>query len=117
MSNILRKELYIVFDFKTPNGFLPHSYTHDNINQVLEFHLKNDFNFDFFKNTPKILTKDLHESHSNNQNIFLIVIDERLKDINISKILSKKLHQLYLSSNNFHLIYHNYEISEMYSLI
>jgi len=117
MNNLIKKELYIVFDFKTPNGYLPFCYTKKNIINVLKYNLENKVHFGFFNECNKILTKELHSSYINDQNLYIIVIDDRLKHINLNKILSPKLYNMYNESNNFHIIYHEYEISEMYSLI
>jgi hypothetical protein len=113
----MKNTVYIVFDFKTPNGFLPFCYTKNSIDALLEYNLKNKKEYDILPGTNKILTFNLDERNINDEDLYIILIDSKLKEIEIESILSPKLNFLYNSSDNFIIHYFDYGIEQMRSLI
>ena len=110
--------VYLVFDFKTPAGFLPFCYTSDTINAVLQNTILGKLDYtNLLEGTNKILTFNLDERNSNDDNIFIILVDSKLQEIHLSKILSPKLKNFVDTSHNFIVQYFDYGIEEMRALI
>lgn len=110
--------LYITFDYKTPAGFLPFCYTQDTLSSILE--KANDGTLlykNLFDGNKKISSFNLDERNINDENIYIILIDIKLKDVNLEKLLSKKLLNMINKSDNFTIHYFDYGIEEMRSLI
>lgn len=110
--------VYIVFDFKTPAGFLPFCYTSSTISKNIEYTILNNVSYEhIFEGNQKILTYNLDERCCNDNNLYIILIDSKLQNVNISNIVSPKLKGLLDNSDNFIIHYFDYGIEEMRSLI
>ena len=110
--------VYIVFDFHTPSGYLPFCYTKSNISKILKQANTNEFSYEnIFEGNRKILTFNLDERSINDDNIYVILIDNKIREINLTEILSEKLLNLINKSDNFIIHYFDYGTEEMRSLI
>lgn len=110
--------VYLVFDFKTPAGFLPFCYTSSTITKTMEMAMSGKISYEnLFNGTNKILTYNLDERNINDDNLFIILIDSKLQEANLNQILSPKLKNLVDKSDNFIIHYFDYGIEEMRALI
>jgi hypothetical protein len=104
------KELYLVYDFETPNGFLPFCYNIDTLGSFLKKSLKEGvFLKKKYDNHKKIKTADLqpHLMESSN-NIFIVPIPKSVGEtIVLENILSKKLLEYIERYSSFQIIYIN----------
>lgn len=106
----------LVYDFKTPNGYLPFTYNKQTLDSVMEFHLKNEVKLPEFENAQMISIYELDKKLDNNF-LYLILIDYSLKDENIENIISPLLLSYYKDVPNFQISYFDYGIKDLYSLI
>jgi hypothetical protein len=104
------KELYLVYDFETPNGLLPFSYNMNTLGELLKKSLNEGiFLKKKYDNHKKIKTADLqnHIMESDN-NIFIIPIPKKVGDeIILENVLSKKLLEYVNRYSSFQIIYVN----------
>lgn len=107
------RQIYTVYDFKTPNGYLPFIYSKDTLSDVFLTNLKGSEDYSYFTNSEKILTKDIDDSNLSDNNIYLIVIDIVWQDKDLSEILSPKLIDFINRSDNFLITYYNHEIPKL----
>lgn len=104
------KQLYLVYDFETPNGLLPFLYNMDNLGDFLKKSLTEDI---FLKKSydkhKKIKTIDLqpHLMESNN-NFFVIPIPKKVNEnVILENVLSEKLLNYLNKYPSFQIIYIN----------
>mgnify|MGYP001112773331 CR=1 FL=1 len=110
--------VYIIFDYKTAYGYLPFCYTHKTLSSVLKKVNENRLFYEkLFDGNKKDITFNLDERNMNDDNIYIILIDSKIKNIDLKNILSKKLLNLINKSDNFIINYFDYGIEEMRSLI
>lgn len=104
------KQLYLVYDFETPNGLLPFCYNIDTLGSVLKKSLSEGiFLRKSYDNHQKIKTIDLqpHLMESDN-NIFVIPIPKKVNEtVVLENVLSKKLLSYVNQYPSFQIIYVN----------
>ena len=116
MSNMM--EIYLVYDYKGPNGYIPFYYTKTNLSSILDKNQNNIITYNKFSpSTKQILTKFLWNQKSNiPYNLYLVLIDVSQKNEPIENILSDTLNLLIKTyPDNIKIIYFEHEVT-MHSL-
>lgn len=112
--------ILVVYDYLGPNGYIPFNYKKDNISTILhnEQYRTTPRNY-MSPDIPKILTKDISISSSDiKDNLYLILINDKLKNIELNEILSEKLLLLLENyPNNIKILYVNLTKDTMHTLL
>jgi hypothetical protein len=103
-------KFYVVYDFLTPNGYVPFNYQKENLSNILKNTITDKKSFkEKYPNHKKTLTHRLTPQMLNdNSNTFLVVVKNKRKSIldgiDLNKILSKKLKEYIEIFDNFKII-------------
>jgi len=112
----MTKRVLIVYDFKTPNGYLPFTYTKETLDDVMDFHIKNEVKLPEFENAEMISIYELDKKLDNNF-LYMVLIDASLQKEDVKNIISPLLLSYCNDFVNFQISYFDYGIKQMYSLI
>ena len=107
-------DIYLVYDYIGPNGYIPFYYTKNLLPEILDNNQKKIIKYNkFSENTKQILTKKLYTTKSNiKNNLYLVLIDKSLENEKLENILSDTLILLMKNNpNNIRVIYFNHEIT------
>ena len=111
-------KIFIVYEIKGQNGFVPFIYTKSTIDTVLMESLKKSDSIDLFPEIEKILSKDiLNNTKYSDDNLYLIPIDEELKRYSIDQILTPSFINFLEKRDNFKIVYVNYGITILHPFI
>ena len=109
----MKKKIFVIYDYLTPNGYLPFYYHKKDLPEILNLNLKVKLKYPIFDNSVfNILTSSVIKKSNEiiKNNIFLIILHSSLKKDSIENIISKDLNMLLNAyPDNFTVIYHNYE--------
>jgi hypothetical protein len=112
-------KIFIVYEIKGPNGYIPFIYTKNTLDSVMLDNLKNDnINYNLFDGIEKLLISDvLNNSKYHDDNTYLIPIDRELEKYDLDFILSDELIKFIKTHTNFYIIYVNYGVEILHSLV
>ena len=106
------KDIYLVFDYLGPNGYIPFIHKKEELGRIMNKELKTIEQASYFPNVKKIITNDVEKKTKEFvNNIYFIIIDDSLKGIPLSEIISQNLENLIRQNDNFNLIYFNHDAS------
>ena len=106
------RDIFLVFDYLGPNGYIPFIHKKTEIGKIFDKSLRTIEQASYFPNNQKALTSELIRNKTNfKENISIVVIDEFLKDVELTEIISDELKLLLDSHDNFNLIYFNHNAS------
>jgi len=103
-------KFYVVYDFITPNGYVPFNYQKEDLSKLLKTSMIGELKIkDKYPNHKKILTHQLTPQLLNdNSNTFLVVVKTTnksiLEGINLNKVISQKLKNYIEIFDNFQII-------------
>jgi hypothetical protein len=113
-------DIILVYDYVGPNGYIPFNYKKDNISSILhneQYRCKP--RTETASHLTKVLTKDIKFDNPDvRDNLYLILIDRKLENIEPSEILSETLILLLREyPNNLKIIYVNFNKDTMHTFL
>lgn len=110
--------IFVVYEIKGPTGFIPYIYTKSTIDEILMSSIKDNLDIEIFPNVEKILSKDILDGNKYNDNdIYLIPIEEKLEKYDLSEILTPSFLNFIKNKENFKIIFVNHGVETLYPLI
>ena len=111
-------KIFVVYEIKGPDGYIPYIYTKNSIDNVLMDSLKGNLSIEIFPQIEKILSRDILNGFKyTDDNIYLIPIDQQLEKHELSQILTPAFCKFVSNRNNFKIIYVDYGIPALHSLL